>query len=98
MAKKILVVDDSSTVRQQVGSALAGAGYEIVEASDGLDGVAVLSGSDEFAAVICDVNMPRMTGLEMLEKVKAEPKNATLPILMLTTEGHAGAIQRAKAA
>jgi two-component system chemotaxis response regulator CheY len=94
--KKVLVVDDSPTIRQQVGQALKQAGIEIVEASDGAEGFAVVNSNKDIGLVILDVNMPRMNGLEMLEKVKADPAHANLPIIMLTTEGQESLIQRAK--
>lgn len=97
MAKKILIVDDSATIRQQVRAALCGATYEIVEAADGAEGLAQISGRDDLSMVLCDVNMPRMGGLEMLELVSAKGKLATLPIVMLTTEGQPALVQRAKA-
>lgn len=96
MPKKVLVVDDSQTVRQQVTMALRQAGYDTIEAVDGLDGAGKVDAS--VAMVICDVNMPRMNGLEMLEKIKGGGKNASLPVVMLTTEGHPSLIERAKKA
>lgn len=96
--KRILVVDDSATVRQQVASALSGAGFEVVEAIDGVDGADKLARSQDFAVVLCDVNMPRMGGLEMVETVRSAGKHPNLPILMLTTEGQPALIQRAKQA
>jgi two-component system, chemotaxis family, chemotaxis protein CheY len=96
--RKVLVVDDSTSVRQQVSAALTQAGFDVVEAVDGVDGVDMIAKSTDLSAVICDVNMPRMSGLDLLEKVRADGKNARLPILMLTTEGQPGLIQRAKQA
>jgi two-component system chemotaxis response regulator CheY len=98
MGKKIVIVDDSPTVRQQVGMALVQAGFEVVEAVDGLDGVGVIGRTADAAMVICDVNMPRMNGLEMVEAVKRDPRHAALPIVMLTTEGQPALIERAKKA
>ena len=98
MSKKVLIVDDSATVRQHVRSTLAVAGFEVVEASDGNEGVDAIERVDDLAAVICDVNMPRMNGLDMLETVKKDPKHAALPVVMLTTDGQHELIQRAKAA
>lgn len=98
MSKKVLIVDDSATVRLQVRTALAVAGFDVVEASDGTEGAETINRLTDLAAVICDVNMPRMNGLEMLEAVKKDPKNASLPMVMLTTEGQHELIQRAKAA
>jgi two-component system, chemotaxis family, chemotaxis protein CheY len=95
--KKILVVDDSATVRQQVGMALQQAGYTVVEAGDGVEGLQMLE-KGGISMVICDVNMPRMSGLDMLEKLKSDQRHASLPVVMLTTEGHPGLVERAKKA
>jgi two-component system chemotaxis response regulator CheY len=94
--KKVLVVDDSQTVREQVGLALRQSGYEIVEAYDGVDGRDKVD--DSIGIVLCDVNMPRMNGLELLETLKRDDKTAHLPVVMLTTEGHPQMIERAKKA
>lgn len=94
MAKKVLVVDDSRIVRQQVGIALKHAGYEVIEAEDGLDGLSKIRANTDVAMVICDVNMPKMNGIEMVEAVKQGP-HKDLPILMLATEGQPELIQRA---
>jgi two-component system chemotaxis response regulator CheY len=58
----------------------------------------MIDGSKIIDMVICDVNMPNMNGLEMIEKVKAKPQHKSLPILMLTTEGQPAMIKRAKEA
>lgn len=95
---RVLVVDDSASVRQQVGLALKQQGYEVVEAVDGVNGVDKLQADNTIGMVICDVNMPRMSGIEFVEKVKENPRYANLPIVMLTTEGQPRLIQRAKKA
>jgi two-component system chemotaxis response regulator CheY len=97
MAKTILVVDDSSTVRQQVAMALKQAGFAIMEAADGREGLATIESNPHIDMVVCDVNMPNLNGLEMLERVKSKG-HASLPILMLTTEGQPSMIKRAKQA
>ena len=79
--KKILVVDDSSTVRQQVAAALSNRGFGIVEAADGLDAFEKLE-----PAIALIVNMPRLNGIETLEKLRADPQWATIPVVILTTE------------
>jgi two-component system chemotaxis response regulator CheY len=96
--KRILVVDDSATVRQQVGLALKQAGFNVQEAVDGLDGAQKIAGDAQIALVICDVNMPRMDGLSMLEKVQADLKRPAPPVIMLTTEGKPDLMARAKKA
>jgi len=98
MAKTILVVDDSGTVRQQVSMALKQAGFAIVEAADGQEALAAIASNRAIDMVVCDVNMPNLNGLEMVEKVKSNPEHKALPILMLTTEGQPSMIKRAKAA
>lgn len=97
MSAKVLVVDDSVSVRQQVRVTLEQQGFEVVEACDGLEGVATIA-SGNLDCVVCDVNMPNMNGIEMIKKVKADGANEALPILMLTTEGAKELIMQAKAA
>lgn len=94
--RRVLVVDDSVTVRQQVASVLSQAGFEVIEAVDGQDGFDQLASRSGLAMVVCDINMPRMTGIELLEKLQAT-RRAAPPFLMLTTEGDPGLIQRARA-
>jgi two-component system chemotaxis response regulator CheY len=96
--KKILIVDDSPSVRQQVRLALSQAGFTVVEANDGMDGIEKLKSTPDVALIVSDINMPRMNGLDMVEKVKSEPKHKTLPVLMLTSEGQPALIERAKKA
>lgn len=96
--KKILVVDDSATVRQQVRAALADTGFEIVEAADGVEGLDAIVARQDLAAVVCDVNMPRLGGLQLLEMLNEQGKVPALPVVMLTTEGQPALMQRAKAA
>jgi two-component system chemotaxis response regulator CheY len=98
VAKKILIIDDSATVRQQVRQVLIDASFEVVEAADGIEGLDAIVGRKDLAAVLCDVNMPRMGGLEMLEMLNAKGRPAGLPIVMLTTEGQPALVQKAKAA
>jgi two-component system, chemotaxis family, chemotaxis protein CheY len=96
--KKILVVDDSASVRQHVGNVLVGAGYEVIEAADGVLGGQEIDRSRDLAMVICDVNMPNLNGIDMVTQVKADERNAALPIIMLTTEGQPALVERAKKA
>ena len=98
MSKKILIVDDSRTIRQQVSFTLSKGGFTVVEAEDGQDGVAKLGANADVALIISDVNMPNMNGIEMVEAIKAAGKNVGIPIIMLTTEGSGELIERAKAA
>lgn len=95
MTNSILVVDDSLLVRKQVGNALRGLGYSVVDAVDGLDALERLETCPTIQMIICDVNMPRMNGIEFLERIHS--KGNSLPVVMLTTEGEPELIQRAKA-
>jgi len=92
--KRVLVIDDSSAVRQQIRNTLATAGYDLIEALDGLDGLEKLRTMTDIDLALCDVNMPRMTGLEMV--LEAQRAGLTTPILMLTTEGQPSMIRRAR--
>jgi two-component system, chemotaxis family, chemotaxis protein CheY len=92
--KRVLVIDDSSAVRQQIRNTLVGAGYDILEAIDGLDGLEKLRATPDIDLALCDVNMPRMTGLEMV--AEAQRAGLTIPIIMLTTEGQPSLIRRAR--
>lgn len=96
MSKKVLVVDDSVTVRQQVSSVLEQAGYAVDEAEDGQAGAEKIEADSGISMVICDVNMPRMNGIEMVGRVKKDGARAELPIVMLTTEGNPALIAKAK--
>jgi two-component system chemotaxis response regulator CheY len=98
MGKKIIVIDDSQTIREQVATTLRKAGFEIVEAVDGVDGAEVIARTPDAALAICDVNMPRKNGLELLEDLKESGRTSALPVLMLTTEGQPLLIERARKA
>jgi two-component system chemotaxis response regulator CheY len=96
--RTILVVDDSASVRQQVSMTLRAAGFAIVEAADGQEGVAIIDSNLDIDMVICDINMPNMNGLEMVEIIKGHPENKSLPILMLTTEAQTSLVKHARQA
>lgn len=85
MAKTIMVVDDSASIRMVVGIALRGAGYDVIEAKDGVDAVAKLAGQ-KIHLIISDVNMPNMDGISFVKEVKKMPNYRFTPIIMLTTE------------
>jgi len=77
---------------------LTSAGYEILEARDGREGVDVLRARAKIDMVLCDVNMPCMNGLEFLETVKGDAAAPPVPVVMLTTDGAPDLIARAKRA
>jgi len=85
MAKTILIVDDSISLRQVVSIALSNAGYEVIEACDGQDALAKLTGQ-KIHLMISDVNMPNMDGLSFLKAVRQHPTYKFTPVIMLTTE------------
>jgi two-component system, chemotaxis family, chemotaxis protein CheY len=85
MSKCILIVDDSSSVRTVVGIALRGAGYDVVEAGDGAEGLKKLDGR-KVNLIISDVNMPVMDGLTFLKELKKNAQYKFTPVMMLTTE------------
>ncbi|MCX7627579.1 MAG: response regulator [Methylophilaceae bacterium] len=85
MAKSILTVDDSASIRQMVSFTLKTAGYEVTEAVDGQDGLEKAK-VKPFDLILSDQNMPRMDGLTLIKSLRALPQYRTTPILMLTTE------------
>jgi two-component system chemotaxis response regulator CheY len=95
---KILVVDDSSTVRDEVAGFLKMNGLDVATAVDGKDGLAKIKSDSAIRLVISDVNMPNMDGLTMVEKVRGELGNSTVNIIMLTTESSPSMKDRGKAA
>jgi len=97
MKKKIMIVDDSASVRQLVSSTLVDGGYEVVDAVDGQDAL------DKFQAsptdlVISDLNMPIMDGIELVKQLRSLPGQRFLPIIMLTTESQDAKKQEGRAA
>ncbi|MGJ7918099.1 response regulator [Massilia sp. LXY-6] len=85
MAKTILAVDDSSSLRQMVAFSLKAAGYQVVEAVDGQDGLDKAK-QQTVDLVLTDQNMPKMDGLTLIKSLRSLPTYAKVPILMLTTE------------
>lgn len=97
MAKTILAVDDSASIRQMVSFTLKGAGYDIVEAGDGQEGLDKAK-SKAVNLVLTDQNMPKMDGLTLIKSLRALPQYKTVPILMLTTESSDAMKAQGKAA
>jgi two-component system chemotaxis response regulator CheY len=89
MAKTVMIVDDSASLRQVVGIALRGAGYEVIEGCDGKDALAKLTGQ-KVHLVISDVNMPNMDGITFVKNLKLLPAYKFTPVIMLTTEAQEG--------
>lgn len=85
MARKILAVDDSASIRQMVSFTLKSAGHTVVEAVDGADGIAKARAT-QFDLILTDQNMPNTDGLTLIKTLRALPEYRTTPILMLTTE------------
>jgi two-component system, chemotaxis family, chemotaxis protein CheY len=97
MGKRILTVDDSSTMRQMIAFTLKGADFEVIEAGDGVEALEVAPGK-QVSLVITDVNMPRMDGLTLVQRLRALPEFRFTPILVLTTESGGDMKQKGKEA
>lgn len=93
---KLIIVDDSKTARQKIKNDFAGRDFEIIEARDGLEGIAKIEADPDIKFVICDVNMPNMNGLAMCEKLAES--GVRLTIIMLTTESSVEMIDRGRKA
>jgi two-component system chemotaxis response regulator CheY len=85
MAKRILTVDDSKTMRDMVSFTLRKAGFDVNEAEDGKKALAVLS-TAKFDLIITDLNMPVMDGISLIKNVRSNSQHRGVPILILTTE------------
>jgi two-component system chemotaxis response regulator CheY len=96
MAKMILTVDDSVSMRQAISFSLLAAGYQVIEANDGTDAVGKLSAAIDM--VITDLNMPKMDGIELIKHIRTKSAHKHIPILMLTTESQPAKKEAAKAA
>ena len=86
MSRKMLTVDDSPSVRKLVKFTLKAKGYQVSSAGDGAEALDLVK-QEDFDAIILDINMPRMNGLEFLKHIKANDQYASIPVIMLTTEG-----------
>ncbi len=93
----ILAVDDSASMRQMVSFTLKGAGYDVVEAADGVQALGVAK-SKTVNLVVTDVNMPNMDGISLIRELRALPSYKFVPILMLTTETDPGKKAEGKSA
>ena len=86
MSKTILVVDDSRSVLAVIGTTLKVAGYNVVQASDGVEGLEILNGDEQIDMIITDLNMPNMDGITFIQEIKKLADFQSTPICMLTTE------------
>jgi two-component system chemotaxis response regulator CheY len=87
MSKRILTIDDSKTMRDMLMLTLAEAGFDVIQAVDGQDGLDVLGKEKEqIDVIITDINMPRMDGYEVIRNLRRDPAHKSTPILVLTTE------------
>jgi len=95
VTKTVLTIDDSRTMRDMLQLALVDAGYRVIQAVDGVDGLETLAaeGAD---VVITDINMPRLDGFGFIEGMRADPANRGIPVLVLSTESDAAKKQRAR--
>ena len=98
MAKTILIVDDSASLRVVVKIALARAGYDVIEAADGKEGLAALDKAGKVNLIVSDVNMPNMDGITFVTQVKQHPRHKFTPVIMLTTEGQNDKKEQGRAA
>ena len=86
MEKRILSIDDSPSVRKLVEFSLKSKGFQVASAEDGQEGLELMA-DEEFDAIILDINMPRMDGLEFLKKMRSEDAYASILVIILSTEG-----------
>jgi two-component system chemotaxis response regulator CheY len=97
MAKTILIVDDSVSLRTVVRLALERAGHAVLEAADGQLALAQLERAGKVHLIVSDVNMPHMNGFELLAKIKQHARHRFVPVIMLTTENEGAMIEQGRA-
>jgi two-component system chemotaxis response regulator CheY len=97
MCKKIMIVDDSATMRQTLRLTLSGEGYDVLEAGDGIEALQRLEGV-QVDMLITDLNMPRLDGVGLIANIRRKEGHCFLPIVMLTTESDAALKSSAKRA
>lgn len=97
MKRKVLTVDDASTMRKMISLTLKAAGYEVLEANDGPEALDLISKMD-IDMMILDVNMPKMNGIEVVKRVRRNDRHIKTPIIMLTTETEEAVRNEAKIA
>lgn len=95
--RKVLIVDDSVSMRQMVSFTLRQGGFDVVEAGHGQEALDKLKGIS-VDLIITDLNMPVMDGITLIRNVRTQPTMKSKPILMLTTEGLAAKKEQGKAA
>ncbi|MET0411484.1 MAG: response regulator [Polyangiaceae bacterium] len=93
---KIIVIDDSQTVRDELNEVLSAAGFVVIVAEDGQEGAKAVHAHPDASLAICDVHMPTLSGLELLELLHEEG-TSTVPFLMLTTQARSDLLDRARA-
>ncbi len=98
MAKLIMTVDDSTSIRQMVSFTLTSAGYQVVEAVDGSDALSKIGDSSTIDMLITDLNMPNLDGIGLIKNVRTQQRHRFIPILLLTTESQEAKKQEGKAA
>jgi two-component system chemotaxis response regulator CheY len=98
MAKTILIVDDSASLRTVVKLALVRAGYDVLEAGDGKEALAQLDKAAKVHLIVSDVNMPNMDGITFVTQVKQHARHKFTPVIMLTTEGQDAKKEQGRAA
>jgi two-component system chemotaxis response regulator CheY len=95
VSKTILTVDDSRMMREMLLMVLQGAGFNVIQAEDGIEGLEALSRANP-DVIITDINMPRMDGYGVIEGVRSDPRHRATPILVLSTESSPEKKQRAR--
>lgn len=95
--RRVMIVDDSVSIRLTVSFTLRHGGYEVIEAEDGHDAIKKLA-TETVDLIITDLNMPVVDGIALIRKIREIPEMKTKPVLMLTTEGHPSKKEEGKAA
>lgn len=97
MSRKVLTIDDSQSVRQMISMTLSSSGFIVDEACDGAEGYTKAT-TGTYSAILTDLNMPKMNGLEFIKKYRSHPSSRGVPIIFLSTESDESSKREAKSA
>ena len=95
MGAKILIVDDSAIIRRKMADTLGSAGFAVLEAVDGLDGLEKVAAHPDIQLIFCDLNMPAMNGIELLEQLRA--RECEIAVVMMSSDSQFAFVERARA-
>lgn len=97
-SKKVLVVDDSLALRTHIASIISKAGYDVIEAENGIAAIDKMKENLDICVVVSDINMPKMTGIQMIEEIHKDQTLSGIPVIVVSTEEGSELVKKAREA